>query len=659
MKKAILLLMLLAPVAAGVWQDRWHDESGQEWQFRRAINVSTQESSLFENEVVELEVSFGGALPYCQDWNTDSDLKDNNSDFVSLRVLNATPEGVLNETVFEVQSYTCASNELTSATIRFGADVPDKDSDNGWGQGTSLYWLYYTNESRLLQTGETGLPAQTANIDATESSEQRKLRETRWSWDYVPFRWRLCFTITNNADAWSLNTTTREDLTFSGVKPYCDDVNSDGAISSGEGGTLRMVQEFADGSYAELPLTVDAATCSDNNLTQARLTFVHDLPPSSQSVGFGNGINRFWIYYDNHTSSFPSYPSFTNTTPDFFASFCPTEDGPGCPSEDMFFAPGACCSGIHYWDLDDSPTCEGVCRSLGYNASLQCCGDELGEYFIGHDWVCMDSEVCLNPVDFDQDGAAFGDPDDTCGCNSTTDDGKSCDSEGDGEWNGFCVGEECIECKFALDFVCPNLNCMGVDPDCCDETNPCIAGLVCNTTLKRCIAPVGQFCMSDSDCLADSECKTNVCVAGKFAYLQLAEVGMGLGEATIIPLLIRDPQGRRATYGLRFVGDGRYFAKFYGTEGETELTLEPGETKEIPIQVVGATVGDFYITVVIWDKSSVVEGTPQILDSEDLEFHVRGESRATTLITAPGINTTDLFLLGMLATVIFWKKKKF
>ncbi len=661
MKRAILILLLLSPAWAGLWQDGWHDADGDLWEFRREVNVTNPNLSGYTGEVVEFSTTFDGAFPYCDDTNSDSDLKDNSTDLLALRVIGESFSGDFNQTVFEVESYTCTSNRLESVSLEFRADLPASNEDWGWGDGTARYWLYYTNISRPFLSDEVNLPTQTATLYVKEGPENRRMDGTRMTWDGTPLRWRLCWRVTNSFDSWLFNTTTSESITFSGVKPYCDDTDTDGWIEAGEGGTLRIAEELGDGTIVELPLLVSSASCSDNNLTSARLTFIHGLPPSSQDIGFGSGTSRLWIYYDNHTSSFPYYPTFHNQTPyPFTRSFCPSEDGPGCPSTDIFFGPGACCSGYHYWDLDDSPNCESLCASLGYNASIQCCGDEPDEYFVGAEWTCMNSSVCYVPVDFDEDRAPFGDRDDTCGCNVTgSDDGKSCDSDADGDWDGFCVGEDCVACSYSLDFLCPNPNCMGIDPDCCDADHPCQAGLFCNATLKRCVAPVGQLCISDSDCLADSVCKTNICVARKFAYLQFGEMGVELGEQVRVPLLLRDPQGRTATYRMRLGGSGKYMAKFYGRSGEAEVTLHPGETKEIPLYVVGGKRGDYELEVVVFDPSSERGGSAQIIDSEVLEFHVRGGTREGIVVTAPEMAATDLLLLLLFSSVVFWKKRVF
>ncbi len=168
-------------------------------------------------------------------------------------------------------------------------------------------------------------------------------------------------------------------------------------------------------------------------------------------------------------------------------------------------------------------------------------------------------------------------------------------------------------------------------------------------------------CFDDSDCLAGQQyCSTDakLCVDSRWVTIAPARQQINLNEKADFMVTVRDPVGKASTYDIQLSGTGRYFAKFFGSQSEIRIALQPGEVKQIPLQFSPPSVKSYTIEVqgVDVNYNSQPGGIYSELDASYVE--VRRSRTGLVAISAPGPSYLAYLALAAVGGFIYLGKGK-
>ncbi len=154
-----MLLLLLLPARAAEWEGQWQDAENRTFEWR--TNVTVVNDLNFSRSIpVTFRTEFTwGIAPYCNDSNDDDDLHDVGLDLLSLKMVREYGNGTLADVPFHVSDYSnffyCSGNQLIQTSVTFPAELPGNGTNDGFGPGTSQFWLYYHDEPYPLFSNST------------------------------------------------------------------------------------------------------------------------------------------------------------------------------------------------------------------------------------------------------------------------------------------------------------------------------------------------------------------------------------------------------------------------------------------------------------------------------------------------------------------------
>ncbi len=218
----------------------------------------------------------------------------------------------------------------------------------------------------------------------------------------------------------------------------------------------------------------------------------------------------------------------------------------------------------------------------------------------------------------------------------------------------------CSSCMRDQDFYCPNVECMGVDLDCCSTTVSCPGGLYCDLGRNTCYAKRGNFCNTQADCSSESYCSRDaqVCVLRNFLFLKPHFANVKLGTRPVFEVVITDPVNRTATYELSISGTGKTYARFFGTQTKLKVALKAGEAKRIPLHFSAGAAGQFTIEVDAVDSKYYANGgtiPAGIKSHSDAQVTVDVvTTKNPFLVSSPGPSITELAALALLASLFIF-----
>lgn len=221
----------------------------------------------------------------------------------------------------------------------------------------------------------------------------------------------------------------------------------------------------------------------------------------------------------------------------------------------------------------------------------------------------------------------------------------------------------CSSCVRDQDFYCPNVECMGVDLDCCSTTVNCPGGLYCDLGRNTCYAKRGNFCNSQADCSSESYCSRDaqVCVLRNFLFLKPRFANVKLGTRPVFEVVITDPVNRTGTYDISISGTGKNYARFFGTQNKIKVTLKPDELRAIPVYFSAGAIGQYGIEVeavhsVYYGDSTTPPAGIRSISSPNTRASVTVETDTKTpfLVSSPGPTIQEFLALALLASLFIF-----
>lgn len=358
-KRVLVLILLLSAVSADLWSDRWH--SPDEHAYRRSLLVH-HPLPTDATGPAEVNLTFSGVHPYCDDANGDYDL-DDVGDMLSLSVTRAWPNNSLGGVDFQLlnmTSFACVSNRLMNATLRFRANFTSSAEDYGYGPGNSLYFVSYHPSPYASASSLLASPSETAVLSL---GPEERLWQDAWSdWNGNTFDYRARLHVASDG-TWRQNVSVSLPVFFHG-NMYCYDVNGNGEVDYGDLLSMRVVREYDDG-FAETVSSFSGECFEDSDM--GNVSFVADLPPTITCS------DSFFVYYKAVGLVAPEYPDVSaNSTgsarrdrevrrgaSNYCGNFVCEE------SEDVCDCPNDCCPTVR----------NGVCDTLCADPDPDCCED--------------------------------------------------------------------------------------------------------------------------------------------------------------------------------------------------------------------------------------------------------------------------------------------
>ncbi len=213
----------------------------------------------------------------------------------------------------------------------------------------------------------------------------------------------------------------------------------------------------------------------------------------------------------------------------------------------------------------------------------------------------------------------------------------------------------CTPCLRDQDFYCPDLECLGVDLDCCSTIVNCPSGLYCVSGGNTCYAKRGNFCSTQADCASDTYCSKDaqVCVLKNFVSVRPEFAKVTLGERAVFDVVLVDPVNRTATYELSISGTGKNYARFFGTQAKMKVALKADEVKKIPLQFSAGAAGQFTVEVEAVDSKYYANGgaiPAGIKSHAAMQVTVDVVTTTPFIVSSPGPTAFQLLMLVLAAT---------
>ncbi len=221
----------------------------------------------------------------------------------------------------------------------------------------------------------------------------------------------------------------------------------------------------------------------------------------------------------------------------------------------------------------------------------------------------------------------------------------------------------CTSCVRDQDFYCPDLECLGVDLDCCSTTVRCPSGLYCELGENTCYAKRGNFCTKQEDCVSGEYCSLDaqVCVNRNFIFLKPHFLKAKIGTPEALEVIISDPVNRTGSYDISITGSGKNYAKFFGTQKKISVTLKAGEVKAIPITFSSGAIGQYVVeveaidTVYYRDSTNPPGGIRSIPGPNTMaSLTVESDTKTPFLVSSPGPTISGLLALALLASLFVY-----
>ena len=168
-------------------------------------------------------------------------------------------------------------------------------------------------------------------------------------------------------------------------------------------------------------------------------------------------------------------------------------------------------------------------------------------------------------------------------------------------------------------------------------------------------------CFNDADCLGGQQyCSTDakLCVDRNWVTIEPSRQRIKLTEQANFMVTVRDPTGKASTYDLELSGDGRYFAKFFGSQTTIRIALQPGEVKRIPLSFSPPSVKSYTVQVQGID-TAYKDTTSGIYSEIDASYvDVSPETTSLTSLSAPGPSAVAYLALAFLGSSFYLGGKK-
>jgi len=243
---------------------------------------------------------------------------------------------------------------------------------------------------------------------------------------------------------------------------------------------------------------------------------------------------------------------------------------------------------------------------------------------------------------------------------------------------GGCDSHRTGSCPYGCSDTCPEgcysdpkLTCLQ-PPHCPNTTCDEWLGENCTTCPGDCGVCRTSECESDSDCAYDEHCANppGVCFRDCFVSVSPERSSAFLGMQDVFIVNVTEPTGSaKRSIRLSVTGSGEYFAKFYGTQPSTAVTLDPSESRQVPLYFVAAEAGT---------KEAILYGQdidhpninnsrcPDTLRMATLVSSTEWSAGAgfLSIMAAPGSDILGLILAAMVSSIIYsvqqvyLKKKK-